>query len=154
MDAGLTGTRGAQAGFSLLELMVSIAILSILAVGVGLATGRGVAGAERDADRFRRAVEQTRALAILERAPRGLSVTPGDLHLMRRDDSGWTADPLHGWSSRASLLPSGPVPPPGTPDILFHPDGSSSGFSATFSGRGATWRCASDGWSEMTCAAD
>lgn len=154
MDAGLRGAQGPQAGFSLLELMVSVAVLAVLAVGVGLATGRGVAGPERDADRFRRAVEQNRALAILGRETRGLSVTPEGLRLLRRGETGWTAAVLHGWSGRVSLVPAGSVSLPGTPDILFHPDGRSSGFAAVFSGRGPSWRCTSDGWSEMTCAAD
>lgn len=153
MDTGI-GAR--DAGFSLLELMVSVAVLAVLAVGAGLATGSAISPAARDADRFRRAYDQNRALAILSREPRGLTVTPDALMLRRKTPQGWTAGTrLYDWRGRAQFLATGPLPPPDTPDIRFAPDASSTGFAVRFDGRrGADdWRCATDGWSPLTCAA-
>lgn len=152
MDAGVTAR---DAGFSLLELMVSVAVLAVLAVGVGLASGSAVSPAARDAERFRRAHDQNWALAILGREQRGLSVSPKALALTRRGEDGWdTGSRLYDWRGPAQFSAAGPLPDLGTPDIVFQPDGSSTAFALVFSSRrGAAWRCASDGWSKLTCAA-
>lgn len=147
-------SRGAQAGFSLLEVMVSVAVLAVLAVGVGLATGRGVSPTERDADRFRRAFDQNWALAITGRETRGLVLTGTGLALAQQRDGRWTAERvLYEWRSRAGFSGDRPAGP-GAPDIVLRPDGRSSAFSVVFTGAGPRWRCTSDGWSEVTCAAE
>lgn len=153
MDTGLTSQ---DAGFSLLELMVSVAVLAVLAVGAGLATGAAVPPAARDAERFRRAHDQNWALTILGRERRGLTVTPEGLLLARRGAESWDSGArLYDWRGRAQFTATGLLPGPGTPDIIFSPDGTSTAFALVFSGnRGRAWRCASDGWSKLTCAAE
>ena len=156
MDAGLSvpAVSTGQAGFSLLEVMISVAVLAVLAVGAGLATGGGVPQTERDADRFRRAHDQNWSLAIMGRERRGLFVTAERLTLARLSENGWqTGAILFDWGGRATFAPSGPIQLPGTPDIVFGADGRGTGFSIVFRGRGPVWRCASDGWSELSCAA-
>ncbi|BBU58344.1 hypothetical protein KU6B_46090 [Mameliella alba] len=149
MDGGL---RSGDAGFSLLELMVSVAVLAVLAVGVGLSTGAAVPGAERDAQRFQRTFDQSWALAILARQEQGLEITPRGLTLSRHTTDGWDETRrLFDWRGQARLVSSTPMPA-GTPRIRLRADGGTSAFALTFSGGGEVWRCASDGWSRLTCA--
>ena len=149
MDGGL---RSGDAGVSLLELMVSVAVMAILAVGVGLSTGAAVPGAERDAQRFQRTFDQSWALAIMARQEQGLEITPRGLTLSRRTPEGWDeARMLYDWRGQARLTSSSPVPV-GTPRIRLRADGGTSAFALSFSGGGTAWRCASDGWSRLSCA--
>ncbi len=152
MDAGLTSTP--DTGFSLLEVMVSVAVLAVLAVGVGLSTGGALSPAERDMDRFRRAYDQNLALAVMGREQRGLTITATGLFLSRRTPSGWT-DParLYDWGSRASVAFTTPRPP-GSPDVVLYPDARSTGFSVVFSRGEITRRCITDGFEVLTCDAD
>ena len=152
MDAGLTAPP--EAGFSLLEVMVSVAVVAILAVGVGLSTGGGPSDPDRDMDRFRRAYDQNLALAVMGRERRGLVVTAQRLSLSRRAPTGWQAPGrLYDWHSRVSLALTTPRPP-GGPDILLYPDARSSAFSVVFSKGGTVRRCATDGFSDLTCDAN
>lgn len=144
-------TDRGTAGFSLLETVFAVAVLAVLAVGAGLATGRGVSPEQSDADRFQRAYAQHWALAVTGREPRGLSLSRGGLTHWRYGPSGWTEQGrLYDWQGQVSL--SGPVALPDQPQIILLPDGRATSFTAVFSrGRGETWTCRGEGWSEAQC---
>ncbi len=143
---------GAESGFSLIELLVVIAILSVLALGVVLTVGRS--GDSGDLQRFRNTYEFQRDLAIEGREMRGLRIGPREMQVMvwrpgaGQDPAGWQgAGETAQWRGRAAFFTSIPVPP-GTPEIVFLPDGQGSEFSVQFEGGE---RCESDGWSGLTC---
>lgn len=143
-----------MAGFSLLETVFAVAVLAVLAVGVSLATGRGISLDQSDADRFQRAYAQQWSLAVAGREPRGLSVSQGGLSHWRHGPAGWTElGKLYDWQSQASI--SGPVVLPGQPQIVLMPDGRATSFTAVFSGRrGTQSTCRGEGWSEAPCGQD
>lgn len=138
-------------GFSLLEAVVAVAVLAVLAVGSGLASGRSAAGNQNDADRFQRAYAQQWSLAVTGRETRGLSVSQEGLAHWRYSTAGWVEQGrLYEWRGRASL--SGPVVLPGQPQIVLSPDGRATPFTLVFSqGRGTAWTCRGDGWSSAQC---
>lgn len=146
-----------SAGFTLIELLVVIAIVAVLAVGTGLAVGRGASGSQADLTRFRDSFEINRAQAVEGRELRGLVIAPRGLQVVRYGADGWgDPGPVQRWRGKVSFAAQAArALPPGTPDILFFPDGRSSAFSVLFSGgRGQSGpvRCASDGWTGLTCA--
>lgn len=152
------GWAAQDAGFTLIELLVVISILAVLAVGASFAVARGSAtAAEADRAWFQTRFERIHDRAIAGRQTLGLRVTPEGLALARPDpQGGWDrAAPARGWQGRVAL--SRVLPPRGAgtdrPDILLHPNGHSSAFDIQFTGqRGAALRCASDGWTGLTCA--
>lgn len=145
-----TGT----AGFSLLEAVVAVAVLAVLAVGAGLATGRGATGNQSDANWFQRAYAQQWSLAVIGRETRGLSVSQEGLSHWRFGPAGWAEQGrLCDWRGRVSL--SGPVVLPGQPQIVLSPDGRATPFTLVFSqDRDTTWTCRGDGWSSAQCETD
>jgi len=82
-----------EAGFTLVELLVAIAVLAVLALGASLALPRGAPPAESDMALFQRQFEQMRQLAITGQSSRGLRITPQGLQLARRQASAQTARP-------------------------------------------------------------
>ena len=93
-----------EAGFTLVELMVAIAVLAVLALGASLALPRGAPPAESDMALFQRQFEQMRQLAITGQSSRGLRITPQGLQLARRQASAQTAllDSPEAHSAKAS----------------------------------------------------
>lgn len=145
----------ADAGFTLIELLIAVAVLAVLAVGAGLAAGRGAAADVGDATAFRAAWKQAADLAVTGQSPRGLRITARGFAPVRFGADGWQAPgPQRRWQGRAVFAP-GPAPAsaPGTPDIVFLPNGQSSAFALTLRARagGAARRCASDGWTGLRC---
>lgn len=149
-----------DAGFTLVELLVAIAVLAVLALGASLALPRSSVPAERDMALFQRQFEQMRQLAITGQSSRGLRITPQGLRLARRQatsQANLLADALVGpeasgqnqrwhlsarqqrWQGRVQFISQNSAgrAPIGSaaPDIQFLADGRSSAFTIRFSPR-------------------
>lgn len=155
------------AGFSLIELVVVIAVLSVLAGGLALSLGAGPGGlaadpALREARALQAAVTRARDQALMGRETLGLWLGADGWQVMRRD-------PLAGdWQARGparsvagarwqiagqETAPAAAADGPPAPPILFLPDGHGTAFSVDLPRRGpaAPLRCASPGWEGLTC---
>ena len=138
---------GSDAGFSLIELMVAVAILAVLAVGVTVVAGRSTSPFERDVARFQRAFETQSALAIHGAQRRGLRITPLGMRTARHENGRWVwSDNSIGWDTSVSVSVQDPVI--GAPDIVFLANGQNSRFDVVFA---SARRCQSDGWTGLTC---
>lgn len=105
MPKSATGTWTAEAGFTLLEVLVTLALIGIL-TGVALLSVGGFSGAdrqlEREAQRLHARIEHHRDEAVLLGQTRGLRLTSDRYRLLRHDDDdGW--QPL----DDGHVLPSG-----------------------------------------------
>lgn len=146
--------RPQEAGFTLIELMVVVAIVATLALGVALSAGRVGQGGEGDLARFRSGFALNRALAIEGREMRGLNLGPKGMQVMvwrlAAEGGGWqplgAPLPWRGRVAFAARRPGGGD----APDLVFLPNGRSTGFSIRFDGDDSG-RCESDGWAGLTC---
>ena len=136
-------------GFTLVELLVVVSILSVLALGIGLRAGGGL-GSARDASGLLIAdVAQGREQAIVSRQIHGLRTTPQGWQLMRLGTEGWvgaSAAPRRAADARWQI-DAPPAPRADTPAILFLPQGQATAFAVTLDS--AT--CTTDGWGPLTC---
>ncbi len=146
----------ATAGFSLIETLVVAAVLSVLAVGATLAVGLRGPGAEADAARFTRAFDDTRHRAVVGQVMLGLSLGPDALRPATHGSDGWAiGDAARTWQGTVRHAGTRTAPDAfaasGAPEIVILPTGQTSGFDIVFSGDGATTRCRTDGWGDLTC---
>lgn len=165
MDARLSlPATGATAGFSLLEVMIVVAVLSILSVAAGLSVGRSGPAREADADAFAASYAAGRLAAILSRHPQALALT----------DTGWTRlepapDLPGGWraaggeralagawraGATGAALRSAVAQAPAQADIVFLPDGQTTPVDLRFITRTGERRCSGDGWGVLECRAE
>ncbi|MCC5986833.1 MAG: GspH/FimT family pseudopilin [Pararhodobacter sp.] len=160
-------------GFTLIELIVVVSIISVLALGLGLSTtpvvernrpgsatheAAALAGAveaarERAFHQRRPAglVPQTRGWAIVARAPEGEGWVPPGWGGPRHE--GQFAGAVEWQINGAPHFPGTIAPDPdAAPPILFLPDGRATAFRVTLTGqRGAAQICATDGLEPLTC---
>lgn len=162
-----------QAGFTLVELLVVVSILSVLALGGTLAAGGGFArfsdSPRRMADRFAQAMNDARDRAVLGRRVVGVHPRPdGWLIVEPAGEGRWqpAARAVSGLATGAAsglrwqiagqpVLPGARADLSAPPLIRLLPDGRSTVFSAAFGsafgpGRAAVV-CRSDGWSAVVC---
>lgn len=135
------------AGFTLVELMVVIAVLSVLAVGVTLSVGRPKAA--KDLATFQEVWHRERALAIEGRDMRGLEFGPEGLGVLEWRGGEWRRQGATvAWRGRVVFAAQQRMPS-GEPDVVFRATGQSNAFRVQFSADGQS--CTSDGWAELSC---
>lgn len=142
----LEGLR--DAGVSLIELLVVVAVLSVLAVGVSMTALRNPDQAEQDQALFQRLYDQTRALAIEGRQSRGLRVTSRGISVATQTPDGWQIGSEQRWQEAVSLVVRDQTLGAGAPQLVVFKNGQSSAFEVQFGTRG---RCRSDGWTGLIC---
>jgi general secretion pathway protein H len=87
-----------QRGFTLVELMVVLAVLALAATVVILTIPGSNARVAQEADRLAVRIASLRDLAIVEGRPMALVVSPSGYAFERREASGWTALPGRGYA--------------------------------------------------------
>ncbi|MEO9496873.1 MAG: prepilin-type N-terminal cleavage/methylation domain-containing protein [Vibrio splendidus] len=142
-------------GITLIELLVVVAVMSVLAIGVTITTVRP-SGSETHSDQtwFMRSFESNRTLAVQGRQSRGLNVGPNGLIPVMLTRDGWEPQSsAHRWQGRVThQAKQYDVNLNQRPDIVFFPNGQTSAFDISFStSQSRTFRCTSDGWTELKC---
>ena len=151
----LTAKR-ADAGVTLVELLVVVAVLAVLGVGSSIMAfrGDGSDAAHSDHAWFQANYERARLLAIEARSPRGLNITASGLQRLSFGPDGWEGDaPARKWQGRVTLANQRPRPRSGMPDIMLLANGQSTAFTINFhNGVTARQRCETDGWTGLQCS--
>ncbi len=159
----------AAAGFSLIELVIVITIVSVLALTVtlgfatqGRLTGTREASPARAAAALEAGVTRARDLAILARAPAGLRPDGDGWEILRHEEDGWrrigggALPDRSEWRIDGQLI-RGALTTPETdeePPVRFLPDGRSTPFELRLGPRGAAHRCATSGPEPLECRAE
>jgi prepilin-type N-terminal cleavage/methylation domain-containing protein len=152
--------RGAVSGFSLLEMVVVVAVLATLTVAATLSIGRRAGSG--DAARFVAAYRGLMDAALLGQEARGLRLMPGGWQVLRPEGPG------QGWQGSGPVQPfrdavafegaEGPILPrpdldPPEPDLVFLPDGKLTPVTVSFAAGGSVTLCRSVPLSGLDCAA-
>ena len=149
-------------GFSLLEMVVVVAVIATLSVGASLSLGSR--GGRADAPRLAAAYDALRDAALLGQTRRGLRLVPGGWQVLvprEGPDGGWqiSGKPVKFRSEvrfegeDGPILPAPPDDTPPQPDIVFLPDGEVTPFEAVFVTDAAITACRSQGLAGLVCAA-
>jgi type II secretion system protein H len=148
MDARVTSAR--DAGFTLIELMIVVTILSLLTLTVSLGANRPRTTQSQDWARLQAVHGVLREQAVLSQQVLGLALTPQGYQRLRRTGGDWVAQgDTVAWRDQVAVQ----VPfDPGTP-VSFLPSGQSTPLRARFEAGGAVRFCESDGWNAMSCGA-
>lgn len=135
---GFRLTKPAQAGFSLLELMVVMVLIVLLFTVVGLSVGRSVAGAElrNTAREITAAMRHTRGQAIIQRQQQVFNVDAG-----ARTWQAAGSDPVSLPEGLGITLNTARSELTGenAGGIRFYPDGASTGGSVVLTADGREW---------------
>ena len=147
MDQGVT--RDKSAGFTLIELMIVVTILSLLTLSVSLGLSRPRNESAQDWSRFMALHDRLRGQAILSGDILGLTVDADGYQRVRWLGGDWVGEGTRApWRDPVVVI----APTDRRAPLVFGPGGQSTAVNLQFgTGTGAT-RCISDGWAPVTCS--
>jgi general secretion pathway protein H len=141
--------RVRRAGFTLVELLMTVAILGLAAGAVVLSVPDPRPSVSDDAERFAARLTRAREEAVLSNRPVAVETTAAGYGFSVFDGRAWT--PLsegpfgpEPWSDGVMVSPAGPV------RVVFDPTGVAEPADLSLSRDGRTARIAIDGAGEVT----
>lgn len=140
------GEPAGSRGFTLLELLVVVSIVSVLTTVAGLSVTLNRPAPDNDPARFSAIYDRARHLAVAEGRIVGLRLTGAGAQIMRREANGWVADgDAIAWDGAARI--------DGARLIVLWPSDQADPVLLEFPGNGGpTIRCAAPGTGRMRCA--
>ncbi|HYC98942.1 GspH/FimT family pseudopilin [Brevundimonas sp.] len=141
--------RKSRAGFTLVELLMTVAIVGLAAGAVVLSVPDPRPSVADDAERFAARLSRAREEAVLSNRPVAVEATAAGYGFSSFDGAGWTAleeGPFgqERWSDGVSVSPTGPV------RVVFDPTGVAEPAALTLSRDGRASRVEIDGAGEVT----
>ena len=145
----LSADRAGRSGFTLVELLMTVAIIGLAAGAVVLAVPDPRPSVSQDAERFAARLSRAREEAVLTNRPVGVEATPTGYGFSTFDGAGWsplTDGPFgsEAWSEGVSLSPAGST------RIVFDPTGVAEPATLTLSRDGQAARITIDDAGEVT----
>ncbi len=139
--------RRGERGFTLIELMVVITVLSLLTLSVTLTVSRPRGGGpSQDWARFQAVHDALRTEAVLTRRILGLSVNSDGYQRLERVEGAWrTGGEMIAWREGVA------VERPFGGQVAFLPAGQGSAVRVRFEGGPRVTVCESDGWAALRC---
>lgn len=134
-------------GFSLVEMLVVVAILSVLSVGASLPLSRAGGSVTQDGAALAADVARLRQLAILSDRSHALILSQSGWTKQRRSADGWSGvgEPGMFSTARAAVDPDAPV------RLILLPDGRMTPTDILLSDGNTVLECRSDGAEVLTC---
>jgi type II secretion system protein H len=161
MDARVTipPDHSEDSGFTLIELVIVVTVLSILTISVGLSMsfGRVERQAADDAKQFQTYFERLKSNAINRQKVQGLVVSAIGWRIVEFDSQKqmWNMEGHDiRWRGGADFRKktSGIFTGVGrVPDVIILPDGRSTAFDIRFINNETTSYCTNDGWTGVLC---
>ncbi|PIE15619.1 MAG: type II secretion system protein GspH [Rhodobacterales bacterium] len=145
-----------QSGFSLIELMVVVAIMAVLSISVTFSLGRTGERSAGDAAKFSQLFDSLQETAILARRPVGLLISEQGWQQLQPDQDGILWQPT-GHSARfqsEARLKTTPPPPRRAeplPNVVLLANGQSTAFELAFVSEQNTIICRTNGWEGLQC---
>jgi general secretion pathway protein H len=145
----LSARRARRAGFTLVELLMTVAIIGLAAGAVVLSVPDPRPSVAEDAERFAARLSRAREEAVLTNRPVAVETTTAGYGFSAFDGAGWSplTDGPFGperWSEGVSVSPAEPV------RLVFDPTGVAEPATITLSRDGQSSRVEIDGAGEVT----
>jgi prepilin-type N-terminal cleavage/methylation domain-containing protein len=136
-----------ESGFSLVEMLVVVAIVSVLSVGASLPLSRVDGSATQDGAALVAEVARLRRLAALSDRPHALVVSQSGWTEQRRSADGWSGigEPGMFRTVRAAVDPDVPA------RLILLPDGRMTPADIRLSAGKTVLGCRTDGAAPLTC---
>jgi type II secretion system protein H len=133
-------------GFTLIELMIAVAVMASLATAVTLSVARPSGDAQTDLRRFTEMHDRLRTEAAISRQLLAVAVDATGYQRLAWDGTAWQqVGPAMTWSGPVAVR----VPFRSDTPIEFAPSGQVTPFQLQFESR----LCESDGWGPVACSA-